>query len=96
MGKSIVEIRSHTARSNQDTLFTVTIDAPEKHPASEDYFCRVTSSEGFGFRLDVYGITAQQAIRLALEMTTAKIANVLIQQGVDDSDNGEGDSDTRE
>ena len=54
---------------------SVKIDAPQKDKQSNGgYFCRITSSAGMDFRLDVYGTIPQDAVRFALQAASARIA----------------------
>src|SRR5271165_1394378 len=91
MVNSLLEIHGKPTKATDDSPFSFGIESPEKDPQSGDYFCRVTSP-ALGFRLDVYGVTREQAVRLALEMTTAKIASILSQGLKDDLAQGGGDS----
>jgi hypothetical protein len=89
MPSQIVEIRSIGTR--EDNRFTVTIDTPEKDPQSGDFYCRVASSGAQTFRFDAYGVSRQQAMRLALEMTAARTASVLCTTMTEEEDVREGE-----
>jgi hypothetical protein len=81
MSKQMLEIRSPMVGTAPEDPFLVTIEGPEQDPVSGDHFCRVSCShQRLGFRLDVYGVTPEQAIRLALEMTAAKLSNILLSE----------------
>jgi hypothetical protein len=83
MKNPLVELRANLITSTKDSPLVVIINAPEKHSDSGDYFCRVNSTESIPFRLDVYGVTPQQAIRLALELTAAKVSSILLAEETD-------------
>jgi hypothetical protein len=87
MSEPLVEIRVRSKRVEHTDAVTVTIGSPEEDYASSDYYCRILSSdEPTAFRLDAYGTTPDQAIRLALEMTAAKIATILASDFIGDDD----------
>jgi len=85
---NIVKIEVYLTKTADGSPFTVTIEAPQQDAASGDYYCRVISSPADAFRLDVYGILPQQAVRLALEVTAARIANIISSAEAEDADAG--------
>jgi hypothetical protein len=92
MGSPIVEIRSHHTQTFSLKPFNVIIEAPERHNASGSYYCGVTFAEGQELHMDVYGANPQQAMRLALEMTSLKIAKILRDASVDELGEEHGES----
>jgi hypothetical protein len=86
MARILVEMRCHLAGKKADSSLSVIIEAPEKLPPSGDYCCRVTASPGLDFRLDVFGVIPQDAIRSALELVALRIGYVLASDLTDEGD----------
>src|SRR5207248_5744727 len=77
MATQMLEITYHLPRSAHNGRLTITVDYPEVDTGSGDYYCRVMSDDRNALHLDAYGVLPQQAIRLALEMVSAKVGNIL-------------------
>lgn len=75
--KALVQVTANSKGLDGVYSFNLTIDSPKKDLKSGNYYCRITSSKEIEFRADVYGIIPQQALRLALEVTAARLASVL-------------------
>ena len=70
--------------------FGITIEAPEKDSASGDYFCRVLFGGREPSRMEIFGVSRQQAVRLAVEVTAARITHILCSQEIDEPDGEKG------
>jgi hypothetical protein len=75
--KPIVQITGSSVGARGVYSFKINIAAPKKDTQSGDYFCKITSSHEIEFRLDVFGTIPQQAVRLALEVASARVASIL-------------------
>jgi len=79
MSIALIDIRvkqSHSVSPVGNQAFRLMVDVPKVHQPSGDYYCRVRSAS-IGLRLDVFGVTPQQAISLALRMAVANITDTL-------------------
>src|SRR5271166_6579911 len=76
MARPLVEIRCSSWTNNSEYAFLIVIDSPKIDPASGDYFCSV-ACESIALRMNVFGVTKQQAIKTALELTELKVGRIL-------------------
>ncbi len=75
---SLIELSGHVFSQGEHVPLQVVIYAPEQHGPSGDYLCRVLSQQLFSRCMEVYGVSQNQAIRLAVTLVTEALTSVVL------------------
>ncbi len=75
---NLIEFSGNFVSDGAQVPFEVVIHMPEQEGPTGDYFCRVLSQQLFSRSMDVYGVSRNQAVRLAItlvkEALTVRVA----------------------
>jgi hypothetical protein len=69
---NLIELSGRFFADGEQVPFGVVIRMPEQDPTSGDYLCRVESEQLFSRCMNVYGVSRDQAVRLALISISGK------------------------
>jgi hypothetical protein len=87
---NLIELSGRFFSNGEQVPFEVVIRMPEQDGLSGDYLCRVLSQQLFSRCMDVYGVSRNQAVRLAITLVTeALTSRVVTEEDVGDDLGGE-------
>jgi hypothetical protein len=86
---NFIELSGKYFSTGEQVPFQVTIGMPEEFGQPEDYLCRVLSPQLFTKSMDVYGVSPDQAVRLALTIVNAALTSLVVTEEDMNNDPGE-------
>jgi hypothetical protein len=75
---NLIELSGHFFSDGQQVPFDLVIRMPQQDAASGDYFCRVESQQLFSKCMDVYGVSRNQAVSLAITLLREALTSRLV------------------
>ena len=75
---NLVELSGQFFSNGEQFPFQVVICMPEQDGLSGDYLCRVLSQQLFSRCMDVYGVSRNQAVRLAVTLVREALTSRVV------------------
>jgi hypothetical protein len=78
---NLIELSGRFFSEVESVPFEVVIHMPEQDSGSGDWLCRVVSSQLFSRDMEVWGVSRNQAVELAIAIVKAALTNKVVTEG---------------
>jgi hypothetical protein len=85
---NLIELSGRFVSNGEQVPFQVEIRMPQQDGPFGDYLCRVLSPQLFSRCMDVYGVSRNQAVRLAVNLIKEALTSLVVTDEEIDNDVG--------